>query len=203
MKWEYSKGHETALVSIRNNSTENMVIPLDLKTIKPYFENQCSMDDYEFSYPILGMTLLVDNRIERIVGKVRNREILDKKDNFAEIVKERQKIYNEYLNSLKKWMKKNKISNIDFAEKNYYLSNHLVIIKAGQQIEFKVVINFDNITNQKNIYYYPINWIEKNESMLSICIDSSIYDYLTEKQRKQLNKYKLFMGHIESNKILL
>ncbi|MGH1516142.1 hypothetical protein [Chryseobacterium sp. JK1] len=203
MKWEYSVIEKKATVYIYNNNAEDIILPVDLTSLKPYFENQCSIDDYENSYPILGATLVVENKQGKMIGNIHNNEISDD-DHFNIMIKEIKKNDSIYLNTLKKWSKKNKIHDRYFMERNYYLSNHLVVIKSKDHINFKVSINFDNITNQKNIYYYyPINWAEKNEGALSICVDPSIYHYLTKKQKQKLSAYKLFTGRIESNKVLL
>lgn len=199
----YSKSDENAKVSIYNDSNEDIIMPLDMKSFKPYHENQCSIADYEFPYPIFGITLLVENNNEKLLGNIRNIEIPDD-DSFNNIKEERRKINSKYLNSIKKWGDKNKIINLDSAKINYYLYKNLVIIKSKQQITFSSVINFDNITNQKYIYYYyPIDWTKKNELSVSICIDSNIYNVLTEKQKQKLKKYTFFTGKLESNKIKL
>ncbi|CEJ71594.1 hypothetical protein BN1195_03943 [Chryseobacterium oranimense G311] len=201
--WIYSKNNPTAEVCIYNNSSENIVLPLDLKSLKPYFENQCSMADYEFPYPIFGLTLSVENKNEKMVGNVHNIEISNN-ENFSEIIKERENVNNKYLTSLKAWNDKNAFSDLDYAKKNYYLFNNLIVIKSKQKLKFKINVNFENITNEKYIYYYyPIDWTIKNEAKLSLCIDSSIYNYLTEKQKQKFKKYRFFIGRIESNKIEL
>ncbi|MFS4471480.1 hypothetical protein [Chryseobacterium sp. T20] len=201
--WEYSRNNGTAEVYLYNDSTENIILPLDPKSLKPYFENQCSMDDYEFPYPILGLTLLIENKNEKLVGNIHNIEIPNDQS-FNEIIKERQNINNKYLASLKEWSDKNEFSDLDYAKKNYYLYNNLMIIKSKQKLKFKIDVNFENITNQKYIYYYyPIDWAEKSEARLSICIDSSIYNYLTKKQKQKLKKYKFFTGNVESNVVEL
>ncbi|MCE3074672.1 hypothetical protein [Chryseobacterium gwangjuense] len=199
----YSKSDKNANISIYNGSNEDIIIPLDMKSFKPYHENQCSIADYEFPYPILGITLLVENNNEKLLGNIQNIEISDN-DSFNNIKEEKRKINSKYLNSIKKWSNKNKIMDSNSAKINYYLYKNLVIIKSKQQITFSSIINFDNITNQKYIYYYyPIDWSKKNKLSLSICIDSNIYDFLTEKQKQKLKKYKFFTGKLESNKIEL
>ena len=201
--WEYSKNLKKADVIIYNDGAKDILLPLDLKSLKPHFENECSMVDYEFPYPSFGLTLLVENEHEKMFGSIHNIEVSEN-NNFNRIVLERQEINNEYLDFIKKWDESNKISDLDFAKKNYYLYNNLVFIKSKQKIKFQIAVNFDNITNQKYIYYYyPIDWGKKIEVMLSTCIDSDTYNYLTERQKQELKKYEFFTGNLRSNIIVL
>lgn len=204
ISWTYSKANKTAEINIYNNSNHDIVLPLDSKSLKPYQEDQCSISDYEFPYPILGLTLLVNNSNEKIVGNISNIEIPDNDNDFKKIVAERDSINNEYLSLIKKWSNKNKLTDLGFAKVNYYLTNNLIILKSKKSIRFKANVDFDNITTQKYISYnYSIDWSKKNEVSLSFCIDQSVYNYLTEKQKLKLKKYRLFTGNIQSNKIPL
>jgi hypothetical protein len=203
MTWGYSKNNGTAEGYLYNDGNENIVLPLDLTSLKPYFDNQCSMEDYEFPYPILGMILLIENNNGKLVGNIRNIEISDDRS-FNEIIKERQNGNNKYVASLKTWSDENEFSDLEYAKKNYYLYNSLRVIKPKQKLRFKIGVNFENITNQKNIYYYyPINWTERNEAMLSICVDQSIYHYLTKKQKSKFKNITFFSGTVKSNKIII
>lgn len=203
INWTYAKGKEVADVCIFNDSDEYIVLPLDKRSLKPYFENQCSMTDYEFPYPILGLTLLVENAGEKMVGNIHSIEIPEG-DDFSRILKERRESNKKYVAYLKKWGEKNNFSNLNDAKINYYLFNNLIIMKPKQKLKFKIDVNFENITNQKYIYYYyPIDFLMKNETKLSICIDSSIYDNLTVEQKKKFDKYKFFTGKVESNTVEL
>jgi len=204
ISWSYSKVDGIAEINVYNNSTNDIVLPLDLRSLKPYQENQCSMHDYEFPYPILALTLLVNDGNENIPGNINNIETPDSDIEFKKIVEEREGNNRKYISMIEKWSKKNKLKDLSFAKSNYYLVNNLIILKSKKSFKFKATVNFDNITDEKYIYYYyPVDWTRKNEISLSLCIDANVYKYLTEKQKQKLKKYQFFTGNIQSNSIKL
>lgn len=202
--WSYSKVDGIAQINVYNVSNHDIVLPLDLRSLKPYQDNQCSMNDYEFPYPILALTLLVNDGNENISGNINNIEIPDSDTEFKKIVEERKDNNRKYLSMIENWSKKNKLKDLNFAKSNYYLTNNLIILKSKKSFKFRTKVNFDNITDEKYIYYYyPVDLTRKNEVSLSLCIDANVYNYLTEKQKQKLKKYQFFTGNIQSNPIKL
>lgn len=193
---------QTINISIVNTTSNTYVLPIDTVGFKSYFsENKCRDFLMIRNYPDLGIIPMLksDHFLEALIG---DRGTLIPENNFFQekdkiYVKERKKIIDRWRKTLEL-----RINNDKWIFKNYYLFNNLVILKPNQKISFRKVLDFRKINYSSDIYYYyyyPVVKGSDYDFFLSICVDESLYMFLTEKQKKDFKNFIFFSGKIDSN----
>lgn len=207
VEWQLDTEMKNAYITLYNNSTENIIIPIDKSSLQVYSNDNCylSQDNWDKSYPSLGLVLNIyesdsQNRAEIDSGF----PYLDL-ENFDELKKKKDSIETIYSQKVDRWKQKNKIQKDNFAQINYYLVNNLIALKPKEKIKISLPFTLRNVTNQKYDQHdsYILMKNKQYYAYLSICIDENNYRYFTSKQKRKLKKYKLFTGKLESNKITL
>ncbi|ANF49961.1 hypothetical protein A0O34_05210 [Chryseobacterium glaciei] len=188
-------------VTIINNSSENYVFPLDINNLRPYEPECANYQEYEDSFPSLGLMLMIENQNDM---KLLTYYVEDYVDpiKFDSITKEYKKKKSVYDDSMEKWKKLNKIKKIKDAKINYNIMNNLIFLKPKEKINYKLAVNTNNITNQNfKAYSYLYNSSESYKYYVEYCNASKAYEYLTRKQKKKIKGkgYKLFFGTLKSN----
>ncbi|WP_261512647.1 hypothetical protein [Chryseobacterium paludis] len=190
-----------AEITIINDTSENFVFPLDKNNFRPY-EPECSnFQEYEDSFPSLGLMLMIEKQSDK---KLLTYYVEDYVDiaKFDSITKEykKQKLINDKI--IDKWQKSNKIKEIKDAKINYSIMNNLIFLKAKEKVNYKIKVNTNNITDQNfKSYSYLYDSSEPYKFYLEYCNASKAYEYLTEKQIKKIKKmgYKLLYATLKSN----
>lgn len=204
IEFSINTSNNIAEISINNMTEDYYLIPLDMTSLRPYYNNIClDMIEYTYPYPVLGLNILL-KKDNRIVDSSANSEIPNdtviagrefKKLNNLKIINEKKII---------SWQKKNGIKDFETAKNNFYIFNNILYLKPKQVIKFKSKFNLDNITDQKYFHsYFPRNKYDKYMISLYYDVQPCIYNYLTSDQKKRLIKYKFFLGKLESNVIEL
>lgn len=192
--------NKKAKVVLLNETNTNIVIPLDTLSLSPYFDDIClEMKNYIHGSPYLGLNIKLKNEdtISDFLGGAGKMDDLS----VVNIITNENK---KYERRIRLWQKKNNIKSFEEAKINYYIFNNLVYLKAGEKIEKTFYFDLHNITNGKYMYYYyHIEDDRQYDISLYFNIEDCVYQYLTEKQKQSLNKYNLFTGEVESNKIEL
>lgn len=192
--------NKKANVVLVNETNTNLVVPLDTLALSPYYDDIClEMKNYIHGSPYLGLNIKLkdEDTISDFLGGT------GKMDDLSVV----NMIYTEkkkYESKIRLWQKKNNIKSFEEAKINYYVFNNLMYLKPGEKIEKTFYFDLHNITNGKYMYYYyRLEDDKKYNVSLTFNINECIYKYLTQKQKQSLNKYNLFKGQVESNKIEL
>lgn len=193
-------------ISLYNDSPQSIVVPLDKSSLRPYFENIClDISEYEYPYPILGLnTVIREIESGKTLESYASSSMPNNDYNFKKYIENNIKEKNIFIRNVHKWQKKNQIKNYTWAKFNLYLNKNLIILKPKQEVNFVSHFDLNNITN--NLYKYNFYNLEKGKRyVFSVTLNANecIYSYLTQGQKQKLKNYKLFTGHIESNKIEL
>lgn len=191
--------------SIINTASNTYVLPLDTIGFKTYHsENKCTDLLMVRNYPDLGLIPIISDDDNVLEGFIEDKGIPRQGNN---LYKKKDEIYQKKRKSvIDKWRVKYRIKNKDdnWINKNRYLFNHLLILKPNQKISFNKKFDHMKINEYPDIYYYDYYPLKENDSyeiFFKICIDESIYQFLTKEQKEQLKDYIFFKGKIESNKI--
>lgn len=192
--------NKKAKVVLLNETNNNLVIPLDTLTLSPYFDDIClEMKNYIHGSPYLGLNIKLKNE-DTISDFLGGAGKIDDLSVVNIIATEKKK----YERKIRLWQKKNNIKSFEEAKINYYVFNNLIYLKPGEKIERTFYFDLHNITNGKYMYYYyRVEDDKKYNASLTFNINECVYKYLTQKQKQSLNKYNLFTGEVESNKIEL
>jgi hypothetical protein len=200
MELNLDTNNKKAYVGLINTSNDNLIIPIDILSLRPYFDDIClDIAQHTFEYPTLGLNIKVmrNNKVVESLGgtgKMNDLNVINK------INLEKKK----HEKKIKLWQKKNGIKSFDDAKINYYIFNNLVYLKPGEKIEKVFYFDLHNITNGKYIYYYyHIEDDKQYDVSLSFNISKCVYTYLTTSQKEKLKRYQFFTGSLESNKIEL
>lgn len=188
-------------VILRNDTKDNILIPIDTLALSPYFDNIClEISNYMHGSPYLGLNVKVIEDDKRIIESTGGSGRMIDLNVVRKINLEKKK----YEKKIRLWQKKNNIKSFDDAKVNYYIFNNLICLKPGEKIEKLFYFDLHNITNGKyTYYYYHIEDDKQYDVSLSFNIEDCVYKYLTAAQKEKLTGYQLFTGRIESNKIQL
>lgn len=193
-------------ISIINNTSDTYILPIDTVGFKTYHqENKCNDFFMMRNYPDLGLIPMIsDSKSNYIEAFIQNKGELISDNNPYRKNDEKYKKRKEKI--IKEWKEKNKINDKDnsWINVNHYVYNHLIILKPHQKITFKKKFDYTELNESKEIYsydYYPLEKGIKYDMFLKICIDESVYQYLTKKQVQKFKNYIFFKGVIESNKL--
>lgn len=192
-------------VTLFNKNSENpYLIPIDTVGFKTYFsDNQCTEFDLIRNYPDLGLTPMIMNDDNSFVDSMlRDKGMLIKRYNIFS--KSEKKYKKEQKRILKSWKKMNQLNDkdIEWIKINHYLYTHLITLQPQQKISYKTSINFHKINEQSDIYFYyfyPLKINTEYQMFLKICIDESIYQYLTKEQQQRFKDYTFFTGELLSS----
>lgn len=203
MEFSVDVSAKKAFVTIINQSENNLVIPIDTISLRPYFNDIClDVAQHVNTYPTLGLNIRVKNNTGQILESSAGSVLVN--DAKAAKVISREIALNDkrYQKEIKFWQKMNGIKSFDYAKINSYIFNHLYFLKPGERVEHIFYFDLHNITNSKYLHsYYHLENGKEYEISVSLTIEDCIYNYLTKEQKKKLIKYKLFTGIIESNTI--
>ncbi len=190
------------IITLINQTNDYYIVPFDKKGFKAYNSDEvCSnLDNLEYSYSFFAPTLTFknldnDSIIEPLIGNFHINRLSKKNIERLKKVefKEKAKIFN--------WKEKNSFSNDEEAIKNLYLHKNLIRLAPKEELKIKIEMDIYNI-RRGNTYFYNYYTLTNNKTYnlsIYLCADKSIYNYLTEKQKKHLEKYKFFSGKLTSN----
>lgn len=194
----------TMSITVINKTNDYYLLPFDKRGFKGYNLDEICSDFNNMEYPhrFFAPTLifedLKDNSI--IEASMRNYHIdrLNHKNN--------EKLKNIELKENKKiikWKRQNHFSNNQDAIRNLYLYENLITLKPKEKLNVEINMDVYNIRRANTYFYdyYVLTNNKKYDLSINLCSNENIYNYLTEKQKKSLNRYKLFTGNIVSNKI--
>lgn len=205
MTWTLNQKAGMANISIKNEGLNFVIIPLNTSSLQAYYLENCIINEAEFdkSQLYFSPSLIVNNDSDkRQVESFSSTPSIDI-SKFDSLKSKLDSINETYNNKIYKWKKRNKIENINYAQLNFYLINHLLTLKPSEEIIFSLPFNLINISARDNGVYdsYILEHNKKHSASLSLCVDKNIYRYLTGKQKSKLKGAILFSGTIESNKI--
>ncbi|KPE48975.1 hypothetical protein [Chryseobacterium indologenes] len=202
IEWVVDKNKEKADITIFNVSDDSIVFPLNKKSLQAYFvDNQLiTRDSWSGQYPFFAPVLTVYDKTSQ--SRVSTDSSIPYSDHSEKEYRNTSS-QRKYDSIIKDWKKLNKIEDSFIAQVNYYIINHLIVLKPKEKIRFSTVFNLRNITNQENGIHdsYLLEEEIAYTALLTLDIDEANYDYLTQKQKQKYKKYKLFKGRVESNKI--
>jgi hypothetical protein len=202
-------------LKIVNETNYKYVFPVNVTDLKPYFqtENCTNYADASFKETNdLFLRLVFLNPMDgSYVDKIFNNPdpstlLHSSENNKKKFEKKKDSAIKSHKNIINQWIKKNNIKkNKDWAEINRTIFESLIYLKPQQTITYKIYIDPSKLYSSQmyetgnNFYsYYLENNIDYN-FLLKYCVDSNIYQYLTEKQKNKIKGYKLFSGSLESN----
>ena len=188
-------------ITIINNTSEKYVFPLDKKFLRPYEPDCSNYQEYEESFPSLGLMLMIEEQSENelLTYYVENYVDTSKFDSITKVYQKERLVYEDLI---EKWKQINEINKEKDAKINYNVMNNLTFLKPKEKINFKVKVNIDNITDQKfKFYSYLYDPHKFYKYYLEYCSASKAYEYLTYEQKKRIKRkgYKLFSGVLKSN----
>ncbi|MBW8361002.1 MAG: hypothetical protein K0M56_02305 [Kaistella sp.] len=189
-----------------NESDQTYIIPLDTTGLKAYYPDEiCGMDQMEFPYKYFAPAVLLHNQKgENVHANLKSYNVPE--ESMSLLSKEFDSLRQQYKTRISEWAKKEHISDFKTAEQNFYIMNNLIVLKPGKSFTYEIVLDLYKVNRSElflnfDSYMLTVNSTFTFRSLL--CADKNIYSYLTKKQKKQLKKYKLFKGIIESNRIVL
>ncbi len=189
-------------ITISNNTNDYYIVPFDQKGFKAYHSDEvCSnLSSLDYPYSFFSPTLMlkdsIDNSIEESSIRSYHVDVLNNKNS-----QKLKKIEQENKNKILKWKEKNNFSSNKDAIRNLYIYENLIMLKPREILNIKIDLDVYNI-RRGNTYFYDYYILKNNRKYdlsINLCVDGDIYKYLTEKQRKRFERYKLFSGQIESN----
>lgn len=190
-----------AQITIVNNTPESYAIPLEKKYLRPYEPFCNNYEEYEDSFPGLGLMLMIEQQSNNELLTYYVEDYVDP-SKFDSITKEYQKkkIVDDHI--IDKWKMTNKIAKVKNAKINYNIMNSFIFLKPYESIHYKVMVNINNITDQKfKFYSYSYDPLQSYRYYLAYCSPAKAYEYLTKKQKKKIREkgYKLFYDPLKSN----
>lgn len=205
LKWELKNNNKQAVISIKNSSDTNIAVPLDIRSLQGYINDNYHelLSEENTKYPFLALRVTIfDSALNErlnVEDSVPYLNILTFEENRQKIDAVRK---NDQL-KFEAWKKKNHIINDLEARINHYLFKNIILLKPKENLKFVVAFNIRNITNQEDAIHYSYSLRQNKEYtvFLSLNVEDELYKYLTTAQKKKLKKYNLFTGKIESNAI--
>lgn len=192
---------KSAIVSIQNNSSENYAFPIEMTNVKPYYENDNVCEyfiQYHPAWHSLSLSLKLTDVTTGEILEPQNTHVSIDYDQLYKCLKENDSTLSE--ENIGNWQTKYKIVDKEKAKLNYYIYNNLILLKPGQIIRFRVLIDTTNISTE--LYFikrYDIKPDTKYLYQLYTEIADCTYDSLTPEQKKELKDYNLFKGKVSSN----
>ncbi|MDQ1857414.1 hypothetical protein [Chryseobacterium sp. WLY505] len=194
------------LIKISNDSNHKYILPLDITGFKNYMsEEPCSDFNLIDSYPDLGFLPLFRNENTYIEGSgINYPHLANNKMALKKYQSEIAKYKRSKSAKLHKWIKNNKLNKVskEWAEINQYLLANLILLNPKQEYSFEIYFNplkYNYSELYKSSYSYPIETNKIYQFWLRICINNSIYQYLTKNQKDRFKNYIFFSGKIDSN----
>lgn len=190
-------------ITVLNQTNDYYVVPFDKKGFKAYSsEELCSnLNTLEYPHRFFAPALIFNdtenNIIESLIGNFHT-DRLNKK-NIKRVKREELKEEKRIL----MWKAQNQFTNNIDAIRNLYINENLIFLKPKEKLNIELEMDVYNI-RRGNTYFYNYYALTNGKSYnlkIKLCANNNIYNYLTKKQKKQLEKYKLFTGIIESNTI--
>jgi len=189
-------------ITISNNTNDYYIVPFDQKGFKAYHSDEvCSnLNNLDYPYSFFAPTLIlkdsIDNNIEESSIRSYHLDVLNNRNS-----QKLKKIEQENKNRILKWKEKNNFSSKEDAIRNLYLYENLIMLKPREVLNIKIELDVYNL-RRGNTYFYDYYILTNNKKYnlsINLCVDKDIYKYLTGKQGKRFERYKLFSGQIESN----
>lgn len=188
-------------VTIKNQTGDFYALPLDISGFKAYYSSEyCGIQNSENVYKYFSPTIMLkdNSNNELIEASGRKLDIIDAhRDEYLKKLQiERAGREKDILH----WKNKNRIKKISDAEKNYYLMYNLLLLKPNEELSYIIELDLTEILRSdiETWYdYYVLNFHNYTFS-LDLCILKENYLDLTNRQREELKKYKLFEGTVKS-----
>lgn len=202
-------------LKIVNETNFRYVIPINTTDFKPYFQEENCMDYEEVSFKetndsFLRLIFLNSSNgsyVDKIFSNPDPSTLLHSNEKTKkQFEKKKMDAMKSQNNTISQWIKKNNIKqNKEWAEINRAIFSHLIYLEPMQTITYKMYVNplklYSLQMNETSTDFYSY-YLENNTNysfFLKYCIDSKVYNYLTEDQKNKLKTYRLFSGSLESN----
>ncbi|WBV60640.1 hypothetical protein PFY12_00645 [Chryseobacterium camelliae] len=189
IEWSLNVIKQKADIIIRNESNKNVVIPIDTTSLQAYFSDDQIIKESNWSenYPFFALALQIYNyeNQERVLTNS-SAPYLD----VDELNLKKDSISKKYKDKINSWKIKNRIKKENIAQINYYLVNNLRFLEPKDELKFEVAYNLRNITNQE-IGVHDSYILEKGKKyfgFISFRTDRTIYDFLTDDQKKSIKE---------------
>ncbi len=191
------------VIDITNLTNDYYALPLDKEKFKGYNVDELSNEitSFDHSYNFFAPTLLFKDTTtnEPLTVLMRSYDIgedeylikkIDKKE-----IKERRKIA--------KWKKENNLKSDFEAKRNMFVMDHLIFFAPKQKMRLKIKLDIFDIRRGDTFFYdyYILNDKTNYDLSIQLTINNNIYNYLTDQQKKGLQKYIFFTGNLKSNSI--
>jgi len=190
------------IITVVNQTNEYYAVPFDKKGFKAYnFEELCSnLNTLDYPHRFFAPVLIFkdpenNNIIESLIGNFHIERLSEK--NTKRIKREKLKESERIL----KWKEQNHYTSDTDAIRNLYINENLILLAPKGKLNIEIEMDVYNIRrgNTYSYNYYVLTNNKKYNLSIQLCADKNIYNYLTEKQKKYLEKYKFFTGNLESN----
>lgn len=176
-------------ITIVNTSKLNYAIPLDNSGFKP-FDNEIYWLNFENTEKLnknLALELLVRTNVKEEYLEAFTRKPHPPDPDFIDIDSlwtSMNKDFEDYEKEINSWKLENKIDDFKKAEKNKYLINKMLFLKAGEEYSYNVKLQNYFYVEQypfSDYSYYPIAPGQKYLINLRINIPINIATYFTKK----------------------
>ncbi|MGH1516144.1 hypothetical protein [Chryseobacterium sp. JK1] len=190
------------VITLTNKTNEYYAVPFDKKGFKAYnIEEICSsLNTLDYPHYFFAPALIFkdpqnNNTVESLIGSYHIDRLSN--ENAQRIKKEELKEKERIL----KWKNQNNFTNDMEAIRNLYINENLVLLSPKEKLNIELEMDVYNIRRGNTYFYnYYVLTNEKTYNLsIKLCADKNIYNYLTKKQKKYLEKYILFTGNLESN----
>ncbi|MDH6252581.1 hypothetical protein M2347_002308 [Chryseobacterium sp. H1D6B] len=193
---------EKLSVSITNLTNDYYVVPFDESSFKGYNSEEVCNDlktlDYPYNFFALSLIFKdkMKNEPENSLTRSFHPQDLDQKEADRVHLK-----YQKKKEKLISWKKKNNFQTDLEAERNFYIMNNLLFLSPKEKKILNLEMDIFTIMRGDTMFYdyYNLQNGKEYNFNVKLCADRNIYNYLTEKQKHYLQKYKFFEGQLESN----
>src|SRR5690606_1554880 len=177
-----SKGLFVLDFTLKNTTSENIVIPIDTTKFRNYWASECDFSEWDLQkYPYLAMS-------------VKFRDIKTGRDEFVN----GGNISLDLSNPLE--------LKADKRRPNQYVYNHLIFLKPQEIIRFRKKMDITYYEYEEFFPSFEYAFLQDNtdyEFSFVYCSEcAGTYNLLTNEEKEKIKNYKFFNGVLESNKIL-
>ncbi len=198
-------------ITIVNTSKLNYAIPLDNSGFKP-FDNEIYWLDFETTEKLnknLALELLIRPNVKEEYMEAFTRIPHPPDPDFINIDSlwtSMNKDFEDYEKEINSWKLDNEIEDFKKAEKNKYLINNMLFLKAGEEYSYNIQLQNTFSVEQfpfSPVSFYLIGPNQKYLINLRINITKDIKMFFTKKQLLKIKNNQLFSGIINSNNLLI
>lgn len=195
-------GVKKVSISITNLTNEYYVIPFDAKGFKGYNAEEFCNNLITLDYPhrFFAFSLIFQDKTKKepessLIRSYHLGHLQQSETNKINLEYQKKK------NKIVSWKKKNNFKTDLEAERNFYIMNNLLFLAPKEKKVLNIEMNIFEIIRGDTMFYdyYNLENGKGYDFNVQLCVDKSIYSYLTEKQKKDMQKYIFFVGMLQSN----